>query len=236
MFHYNLALCSSNAIHALLTTVLLTDCFCKGIYYVHPSYDCIVNRLLLQRCILMVISVISVILKICIIVSGSLLYDGQLKRTTKYNHTRTHTHTHHTHITSHTHTHTHTHTHHTHTTHTHTHTHTPHTHTHTSHTHTQDCSTELEALGAGAPHAQTRLEKMEQVSRDVSRTSYKIQDELIGCAMGEEIQPNIKQKVVSPKFYIRVIILYSLVFKHPSSFSTPYLSCPVSSVGRASDF
>ena len=114
--------------------------------------------------------------------------------THKHVHTHPHTHTH-THTRPHTHTHLHTHTH----THAHTHTLTytrTHTHTHT-HTHTQDCCTELEARGAGAPHAQTRTDKMEQVSRDVPRTSYRIQGELFGCAMGEQIQPNIRQKQVS---------------------------------------
>lgn len=60
----------------------------------------------------------------------------------------------------------------------------------------QDCCTELEALGAGAAHAQTHSEKMEQISRDVPRTSYRIQGEEFGCAMGDQIPGNIRQKQV----------------------------------------
>ncbi len=60
----------------------------------------------------------------------------------------------------------------------------------------QDCCTELEARGAGAAHAQTRSEKLEQVSRDIPRTSYRIQGEEFGCAMGDQIDNNIKQKQV----------------------------------------
>ena len=70
------------------------------------------------------------------------------------------------------------------------------THTHT-HTHTQDCCSELEALGAGAAHASTKSEKQDQISRDVPRISYKILDKVYGCAMGEYMEQNIREKIVS---------------------------------------
>ncbi len=60
----------------------------------------------------------------------------------------------------------------------------------------QDCCTELEARGAGATHAQTRSEKVEQVSRDVPRTSYRIHGVDFGCAMGDQLDGNIRQKQV----------------------------------------
>ncbi|XP_064399023.1 uncharacterized protein LOC135345540 isoform X2 [Halichondria panicea] len=58
----------------------------------------------------------------------------------------------------------------------------------------RDCCTELEARGAGAAHAQTRSEKVEQVSRDVPRTSYRIHGVDFGCAMGDQLDNNIRQK------------------------------------------
>lgn len=61
----------------------------------------------------------------------------------------------------------------------------------------QDCCSELEALGAGAPHAQTKADKESQIDRDVPRTSYKIMGEQFGCAMGENADGNIREKLVS---------------------------------------
>ena len=60
----------------------------------------------------------------------------------------------------------------------------------------QDCCSELEALGAGAPHVHTRQEKEEQIERDVSRTSYIIGSITIGPSTGQDIQDNIQQKLV----------------------------------------
>ena len=93
----------------------------------------------------------------------------------------------------HSHTHTYTLTH----SHTLTHTHS-HTHTHTlTHTHTQDCCSELEAMGAGAAHASSKIEKQEQINRDVPRICYKILDKVYGCAMGEFMERNVQEKMVS---------------------------------------
>lgn len=61
----------------------------------------------------------------------------------------------------------------------------------------QDCCSELEALGAGAPHAQTKAEKESQISRDIPRTSFKILEQQFGCAMGENDEENIREKLVS---------------------------------------
>ena len=40
-------------------------------------------------------------------------------------------------------------------------------------------------------------EKEEQITRDVSRSSYKIGEETFGCAMGEQVDTNIRAKMVS---------------------------------------
>ena len=65
-------------------------------------------------------------------------------------------------------------------------------------THTpQDCCSELEAMGAGAAHACTKAEKQEQILRDVPRICYKILDKVYGCAMGEFMEQNIQEKMVS---------------------------------------
>ena len=40
-------------------------------------------------------------------------------------------------------------------------------------------------------------EKEEQITRDVARTSYKIGEETFGCAMGEQVDTNIRAKMVS---------------------------------------
>ena len=64
----------------------------------------------------------------------------------------------------------------------------------------QDCCSELEALGAGAPHVHTRQEKEEQIERDVSRTSYTIGSITVGPASGQNIQDNIQQKLVQKVF------------------------------------
>ncbi len=60
----------------------------------------------------------------------------------------------------------------------------------------------MEALGAGADHAKTKAEKEEQITRDVSRTSFKISDRSFGCAMGEQIDVNIKEKMVSNSVHL----------------------------------
>lgn len=52
-------------------------------------------------------------------------------------------------------------------------------------------------MGAGAPHAVKREEQEEQITRDVSRTSYKIGETTFGCAMGEHVDGNIREKMVS---------------------------------------
>ena len=71
-----------------------------------------------------------------------------------------------------------------------------HVHTHT-HTHAQDCCSELEAMGAGAAHASSKVEKQEQINRDVPRICYKILDKEYGCAMGEFMEQNVQEKMVS---------------------------------------
>ena len=60
----------------------------------------------------------------------------------------------------------------------------------------QDCCSALEAQGAGAPHAETKAEKESQIDRDVPRTSYKVLGEKYGCAMGENVEANIREKQV----------------------------------------
>ena len=52
-------------------------------------------------------------------------------------------------------------------------------------------------MGAGAAHAVKREEQEEQITRDVSRTSYKIGETTFGCAMGEHVDANIREKMVS---------------------------------------
>ena len=54
-------------------------------------------------------------------------------------------------------------------------------------------------MGAGAGHASTKAEKQEQIARDVPRISYKILDKVYGCAMGEFMEQNIQEKMVSPQ-------------------------------------
>lgn len=41
------------------------------------------------------------------------------------------------------------------------------------------------------------MDKEEQIGRDVSRTSYKIAVHSFGCAMGEHIGSNVKEKMVN---------------------------------------
>ncbi len=65
----------------------------------------------------------------------------------------------------------------------------------------QDCCSELEAIGAGAPHAETKAEKEDQIIRDVPRVSYKIMGEDFGCAMGENVDANITEKKVKNYYY-----------------------------------
>ncbi len=84
----------------------------------------------------------------------------------------------------------------------------------------QDCCTELEARGAGAAHAQTRSEKVEQVSRDVPRTSYRIHGVDFGCAMGDQLDNNIRQKQVCGRVCVwGCVWVYRL---HPLRMSTSY--------------
>ena len=42
----------------------------------------------------------------------------------------------------------------------------------------------------------SRADKEEQISRDVPRTSYRIAGEDFGCAMGEDVDANIREKMV----------------------------------------
>ena len=70
------------------------------------------------------------------------------------------------------------------------------THTY-PHIYAQDCCSELEAMGAGAAHASSKVEKQEQINRDVPRICYKILDKEYGCAMGEFMDQNIQEKMVS---------------------------------------
>ena len=71
------------------------------------------------------------------------------------------------------------------------------THTHPHIIDAQDCCSELEAMGAGAAHASSKVEKQEQINRDVPRICYKILDKEYGCAMGEFMDQNIQEKMVS---------------------------------------
>ena len=59
----------------------------------------------------------------------------------------------------------------------------------------QECCSELEAVGAGAPHAQSRQEKEEQIERDIPRTAFIIGSKRMGGASGSE--DNIQEKLVS---------------------------------------
>ena len=52
-------------------------------------------------------------------------------------------------------------------------------------------------MGAGAAHASSKIEKQEQISRDVPRICYKILDKVYGCAMGEFMDENVQEKMVS---------------------------------------
>ena len=61
----------------------------------------------------------------------------------------------------------------------------------------QDCCSELEGIGAGAPHAETKEDKQLQVERDVPRTTFKIGGEVYGCASGDLVKVNIEEKLVS---------------------------------------
>lgn len=65
-----------------------------------------------------------------------------------------------------------------------------------THTHTQDCCSELEAVGAGAPHVQERQEKEEQIDRDVPRTVFNIDSQTYGVAYGRDVQANVREKLV----------------------------------------
>ena len=58
----------------------------------------------------------------------------------------------------------------------------------------------MEALGAGAGHASTKAEKQDQIARDVPRISYKVLDKVYGCAMGEFMEKNIQEKLVSLQY------------------------------------
>ena len=71
------------------------------------------------------------------------------------------------------------------------------THTYPYIIYAQDCCSELEAMGAGAAHASSKIEKQEQINRDVPRICYKILDKEYGCAMGEFMDQNIQEKMVS---------------------------------------
>ena len=61
----------------------------------------------------------------------------------------------------------------------------------------QDCCSELEAVGAGAPHVQERQEKEEQIDRDVPRSVFHIGTKKFGCAYGRDAQDNVQNKLVS---------------------------------------
>ena len=65
----------------------------------------------------------------------------------------------------------------------------------------QDCCSELEAVGAGAPHVQTRQEKEEQIDRDVPRTVFRIGTKELGGAIGSDVQDNIQDKLVRYNYY-----------------------------------
>ena len=52
-------------------------------------------------------------------------------------------------------------------------------------------------MGAGAAHASSKVEKQDQINRDVPRICYKILDKEYGCAMGEFMDQNVQEKMVS---------------------------------------
>lgn len=59
----------------------------------------------------------------------------------------------------------------------------------------RDCCSELEGIGAGAPHVEAKEEKQLQVERDVPRTSFKIGGKIFGCASGDMVKGNIDDKL-----------------------------------------
>lgn len=61
----------------------------------------------------------------------------------------------------------------------------------------QDCCSELEAKAAGADHAHTPDAQAEQITRDVSRTRYRIGAREFGAATGEAVAGNITEKQAS---------------------------------------
>ena len=63
----------------------------------------------------------------------------------------------------------------------------------------QDCCSELEAIGAGAPHVQSKEEKDAQIERDVPRMAFKIGSRLLRGATGSDVKDNIRQKLVRDK-------------------------------------
>ncbi len=77
-------------------------------------------------------------------------------------------------------------------------------------------------MGAGAPHALTKAEKDDQITRDVPRTSFRIMGEEFGCAMGENVEGNIREKLVR-----KLMIPPFLLIPSPSPLSFT-LSSPIS--------